>query len=72
MENFNIITDDGEYTIEPQENGTYRILQEENKIGTVYAEPGDQGVVQWRTMDELDDQLVLTIGEQITEHNNSI
>jgi len=69
MENFKVTAEDGEYTIEPQENGTYRILQQGNKIGVVYAEPGDQGT-QWRTMDELDDHLVMTIGEQITANNN--
>ncbi|GAA4203155.1 hypothetical protein GCM10022289_18980 [Pedobacter jeongneungensis] len=70
MENFRINTEEGDFVVEPQENGTYRILRDEEKIGVVYAEPNDD-MVQWRTMDELDDQLVLIIGEAITAHNKN-
>jgi len=69
-EEFSVNTPDGTFGIAPQENGTYRILQGENKIGVIYAEPGEQGV-RWRTMDQMGDRFVMMIGEAITAHNLS-
>ncbi|UKT65614.1 PRC-barrel domain-containing protein [Pedobacter mucosus] len=69
-EQFNITTEEGTFTIEPQDNGTYRILEGENKIGVIYAEPAEEGV-RWQTMDQLNDQFVSKIGDGITEHNSS-
>lgn len=68
MENFNIQLLDKNYTIEPQENGTYRIVEGGEKIGVVYPEPGDLDI-EWKTMDDLEEGFVAQIGELITEHN---
>lgn len=68
MESFQIQLLEDQFTIEPQENGLYRIMEGENKIGVIYAEAeGDQ--VKWVTQDELEDGFVQQIGELITEHN---
>ncbi|MBC6112832.1 PRC-barrel domain-containing protein [Pedobacter fastidiosus] len=71
FEAFEVNTQDGKFTIEPQENGTYRILDKGEKIGVIYAEAGERGV-QWRTMDQLDERFVEAIGEGITTHNLSV
>jgi hypothetical protein len=56
------------FTIERLENGLYRILEREKKLGVIFPEPdGDQ--VKWTTQDELEDGFVQQIGELITEHN---
>ncbi|MGY4385221.1 hypothetical protein ACVWYN_002259 [Pedobacter sp. UYP24] len=68
MQSFKIQLLESNLTIEPQENGTYRILEGEKKIGVIYPEPaGDQ--VIWNTQDELDFDFIQQIGELITEHN---
>lgn len=68
MEPFEIQLLDDRFTIEPQENGLYRIMEGENKLGVIYAEAdGDQ--VRWFTQDELEEGFVQQVGELITEHN---
>lgn len=68
MKSFEIQLPGSHLTIEPQENGTYRVMEGENKLGVIYPEPtGDQ--VIWNTQDELDFDYVQQIGELITEHN---
>lgn len=67
METFNIQLLDKDYSIEPQENGTFRILEDEQKIGVVYPEVGEFGT-EWKTMDDLDEGFVSQIGELISEH----
>lgn len=68
MKSFEIQLPEQQLTIQPQENGTYRIMEGEEKIGVIYPEPtGDQ--VIWNTQDELDFDYVQQIGELITEHN---
>ncbi|MES2454820.1 MAG: hypothetical protein V4594_04755 [Bacteroidota bacterium] len=68
MESFDIQLLEDSFTIEPQENGLYRIMEGENKIGVIYTvAEGDQ--VQWTTLDNLEDGFVQQIGELITEHN---
>ena len=68
MEPFEIQLVEDHFTIEPLENGLYRIMEGENKLGVIYAEAdGDQ--VVWETQDELDKDFVQQIGELITEHN---
>jgi len=67
---FTVTAGQGIYTISPQENGTYRIFQGENKIGVIYAEPGHEGT-KWRTMDHLDENLVSSLGQSIAAHNGS-
>lgn len=69
MENFNITVNGKEYTIFPQDNGTYRIMSGEEKTGVIYAEPTDDGA-EWRTLDELDEQFVNEAGRLITENNS--
>lgn len=68
MESFEIQLLQDRFTIEPQENGLYRIMEGENKLGVIYVEAeGDQ--VKWVSQDELEDGFVQQIGELITEHN---
>ncbi|WP_265855694.1 PRC-barrel domain-containing protein [Pedobacter sandarakinus] len=66
---FVVDTTSGKYGIEPQDNGTYRIIDGESKIGVIYAEAGENGV-KWHTMDDLEDNFVNTIGEGITAYHN--
>ena len=68
MENFNVQLLEKNYTIEPQENGTFRIFEGEEKIGVIYPEPGDLAI-EWKTMDDLEEGFVTQIGELISEHN---
>lgn len=68
---FTIDIPSGRFDIEPQENGTYRIFNEEEKIGVIYAEPGHDEAV-WRTMDKLDDGFVLEAGKAISLHNAAL
>jgi len=67
MEQFTIQLLDKTYGVEPQENGTFRIFDGEEKIGVVYPEPGTLGV-EWRTMDEIGDDFAAQVGELISEH----
>jgi len=68
MEAFEIQLLEDTFTIEPLDNGLYRILEGENKVGVIYADAdGDQ--VIWATQDELDNGFVQQVGELITEHN---
>jgi hypothetical protein len=68
MQSFEVQLLEARYAIEPQENGTYRILEGETRLGAIYAEAdGDQ--VKWFTQDDLEDGFVQQIGELITEHN---
>jgi len=67
---FTVTAAQGIYTISPQDNGTYRIFEGENKIGVIYAEPGHEGT-KWRTMDHLDENLVVSLGHSIAAHNAS-
>ena len=69
QESFIVNLDNRTLRIEPQENGTYRIFDKEEKVGVIYAEPGERGL-QWSTMDQLDDRFVEILGEAIAEHNS--
>ena len=68
-ENFYITIDNKAFKIEPQENGVYRIFDNEVKVWAIYAQPGERGVT-WATMDQLDDRFVEVVGEAITQHNS--
>ncbi|WP_316771505.1 hypothetical protein [Pedobacter frigiditerrae] len=68
MQSFEIQIVENKYTVEPQENGTFRILDGEEKLGVIYPEPGDDGV-EWRTMDGIDPDFVNQLGELISEHS---
>lgn len=68
MESFEVQLVNDRFTIEPQDNGLYRILQGEEKIGAVYADARDNEIV-WTTQDDLEEGFVQQIGELITEHN---
>lgn len=57
-----------QFTVEPLENGLYRIMEGEKKLGVIYAEAEDDQVV-WNTQDELDQDFVQQVGELIAEHN---
>ncbi|MBB6271887.1 hypothetical protein HDF26_002344 [Pedobacter cryoconitis] len=68
MEPFDIQLLESHLRIEPLDNGLYRVMEEGNKLGVIYAEAnGDQ--VVWDTQDELEKDFVQQIGELITEHN---
>jgi len=69
QENFYVKLDNRTLKVEPQENGVYRVFDNEIKIGAIYAQPGERGV-KWATMDQLDDRFVEVLGEAITEHNS--
>lgn len=68
MENFSIQLIDQTYQIEPQENGTFRIFEGEEKIGVIYPEVDEDGTV-WKTMDDLNPDFVAQVGELVSEHN---
>jgi hypothetical protein len=67
MENFEIQLTGKTYGIEPQENGTFRVMEGEEKIGVVYPEPGTLDI-EWKTMDEIGNDFAAQIGELISEH----
>ena len=68
MQPFEVQLPDKTYRIEPQENGAFRILDGEEKIGVVYPEVSELGT-EWKTMDELEEGFVSQIGELISEHH---
>jgi hypothetical protein len=68
MEKFNIQLLEQTFLIEPQENGTFRIFDGEEKIGVIYPEVEEDGTV-WKTMDNLDNDFVQQLGELVSEHN---
>lgn len=68
LDEFEIRNEHGVFTVEPQDNGTYRIIENGEKVGVIYGESVDE-VVQWRTMDHLDERFVNEIGQAITTHN---
>jgi hypothetical protein len=68
MESFNIQLLESHLTIFPQDNGTYRVMEGQEKLGVIYPEPVEDQVI-WNTQDELDFDFVQQIGELITEHN---
>ena len=68
MELFEIQLLEDRFQIEPLENGLYRIMQGENKVGVIFPEPDDDRV-KWVTQDELSEEFVQQVGELITAHN---
>jgi hypothetical protein len=73
MESFEIQLLADRFKIEPLENGLYRIMEGDHKLGVIFLESqGDQSKwVKWATESELDDDFIQQIGELITEHNIS-
>ena len=71
MESFEIQLLEDRFIIEPLENGLYRIMEGDHKLGVIFLEAvGDQGKwVKWATESELNDDFIQQIGELITEHN---
>ena len=67
METFEIQLVNDKFIIEPQENGTYRIMDGEQKLGVIYPEASENGIT-WQTMDELTPDFVQQLGELISEH----
>ncbi|MEJ2880130.1 hypothetical protein [Pedobacter sp. GR22-6] len=53
MESFEIQLLEDRFKIEPLENGLYRIMEEEDKVGVIFPEP-DGDAVKWATQDELE------------------
>lgn len=68
MESFDIQLLESHLHIEPQENGTYRVMDGEKKLGVIYPEPLGEQVI-WNMQDEINFDFVQQIGELITEHN---
>jgi len=71
MAKFELQLEGKQLIIDPQENGVYRVMENEEKIGVVYATI-DNGKVGWSTQDELPDDFVQQLGELITDHNSAI
>ena len=69
MENFTIQLVEKSYHIEPQDNGTFRIFDGDEKIGVIYPEVSEFGT-EWKTMDELEQDFVTQVGELVTEYNS--
>ncbi|MEJ2880569.1 hypothetical protein [Pedobacter sp. GR22-6] len=68
MESFEIQLSEDHFIIEPLQNGLYRILEGEIKVGVIFPEPdGDQ--VKWTSQDDLEEGFVEQVGKLITEHN---
>ena len=53
MESFEIQLLEDRFKIEPLENGLYRIMEEEDKVGVIFPKP-DGDAVKWATQDELE------------------
>lgn len=53
MESFEIQLLEDRFKIEPLENGLYRIMEGEEKVGVIFPEP-DGDAVKWATQDELE------------------
>jgi hypothetical protein len=68
MENFSVQLLDKSYQVVPQENGTFRVMDGEEKIGVIYPEVNEEGTA-WKTMDDLDPDFVDQIGELVSDHN---
>jgi len=68
-QDFYVNLDNRTLRVEPQENGIYRIFDNDVKVGAIYAQPSERGV-KWATMDQLDDRFVEVLGEAITEYNS--
>lgn len=66
--NFDIQLLESHLTIEPQDNGTYRVMEGENKLGVIFPEPlGDQDIRN--TQHDMNFDFIQQIGELITDHN---
>jgi len=68
MEDFEVQLLEKTYAISPQENGTFRIFDGEEKIGLIYPEVDEDGT-HWQTMDEMEQGFVAQIGELISERS---
>lgn len=68
LDEFEISTEHGIFTVEPQDNGTYRISENGIKLAVIYPESAGQGA-QWKTMQRLDENAVNIIGQAIALHN---
>ena len=70
MESFEIQLLEDRFKIEPLENGLYRIMEGDHKLGVIFqeAEGNQLKWVKWATESELDDDFIQQIGELITEH----
>lgn len=71
MESFEIQLLEDRFRIEPLEDGLYRIMEGDKRLGVIFLESeGDQDKwVKWATESDLDEGLIQQIGELITEHN---
>ncbi len=67
METFEVELSDKRFIIEPQNNGTFRILENEVKIGVIYPESEDLKI-GWKTMDNLEQEFVDQLGESISSY----
>jgi hypothetical protein len=68
MEQFSVQLAGNIYVVEPQDNGTFRLLDGGEKIGVIYPEPCD-AEIEWKTMDDLEGGFVSQIGELIHDHH---
>jgi hypothetical protein len=68
MENFEIEVATGgssiTYLIQPLEDGSFQVFQQEEVVGIVFPNTREQGV-SWTTDDEIDEDLLENIGKAI-------
>ena len=71
MESFEIQLLEDRFRIEPLEDGLYRIMEGDTRLGVIFLESkdGQDKWVKWATESDLDEGLIQQIGELITEHN---
>jgi hypothetical protein len=64
---FEITVDNILYTIEPQKDQRYFVFEAGIKVGSLYAEDSDMGVV-WRSAELLTEEQAQKIGQAIIKH----
>lgn len=67
MEDFDIQLLDITYTIHPQQDGSFQVMEGEDQLGTVYPEPGTLEM-EWKSTNDMGDDFATQIGELISEH----
>jgi len=67
MEDFEIQLLDTTYTIQPQQDGSFRVMEGEEQLGVVYPDPGTLGM-EWKSTNDMGDDFATQIGELISEH----
>jgi len=67
MEQFEVQLFGATYTIMPQDNRTFLVMEGQQELGTIYPEAGTLGI-EWKANDGLEEGFAEQLGELITEH----